>query len=50
MWWYVLIISGFKMLRQGDYNEFSLGYIVRPSFKEEKIIKGNSFLTPPHLS
>lgn len=48
--WHMLIILGFKTLRQGDYNEFSLGYIVRPCLEEEKVIKENSFLSPPRLS
>lgn len=44
------IIQGFRMLRQGDYNEFSLGYIVRSCLEEEKVIKENRSLSPSLLS
>lgn len=36
MWWPVLIIPGFKMLRQGNYNEFSLAYIERDTVSRRK--------------
>lgn len=38
------------MLRQGNYNEFSLAYIARPCLKEEKVTKENISLSPPHFS
>lgn len=50
VWGHVLIIPGFKMLRQGNSNEFNLAYIVRPYLKEENVTKENISLSPPHFS